>query len=89
MRGENGLCRLLEGLARRKGTALLMDHEEWFGRYPPRTWKRVGVLGTSKVTSGGDTVGFFVTPDAEGSLVYDLLRRFWGTLPAGAVLRIE
>lgn len=76
----------IERLMDKHGMGVAMVYDDWLPSPLPTSWVKVAVLKTSKVSSYGDQVSFFVSRSAVLDEVMSALCRLKPTLPKGAQL---
>lgn len=79
----------IEALVTNQNIAYTMLYDGWFKGVIPRTWCRMAVLHTSRVSTAYDAVNFYSITLAERAAMYDALMRFAPSLPEGAILTID
>jgi hypothetical protein len=78
----------IDGLVRENGIQLAIIYDGWFKDSVPKSWRKVAVLHTSKVTAAYADVSFYATQPAVSGELVRALDRFKPTLPAGARLEM-
>lgn len=79
----------LERLAKRKNVHFFMIYDDWFEDTRPAAWQKIATLKTPMITSAGDQVSFYVSPDLDTGAIRQSLTAFARTLPIGTTLELN